>query len=199
MEESEKKRSLLPWWAWIAIPILGVATWRIFRNTSRSANRLTEDLTDSEAQAAKFISYFGVHIVAGVAFATPVLKTSTLYQIGWLARNINDWAILQRAFTTLAGGNYTILQAAETALSSSEYTAFVTLVNNALTQKRIFAKKDYAHTLYNANRYGGSIGETFMQNAFVGRCISEDEYYYYYVSWRDGVTYAASKEDFVIV
>lgn len=198
MEESKKGISI-PWWAWFVVPGSALLLWKIFRNTARGANRLTEDLTDSEAQAVKFYGLFGVYQVAGQAFATPVVLDSTKKQIGWLARNINDWATVQRAFTTLCGGNYTIFDAAKLALPTADYNAFVTLIYNALAQPRIFATTDYAHTLYNPTPQGGQLAETFKNNAFVGRCISEDNYYYYYISWRDGVKYAAPKDDFKTV
>lgn len=186
------------WWLWFVIPIATLTTWRLFRNTARRANRLTEDLTDSEAQAAKFFGYFGVKIIAGIATATPVVFDNTKHLIAWLARNINNWATVQTAFTRLCGGNYTILQAASTALNTADYTAFVTLLNNAMMQPRIFCGANPAATLWNANRYGGNAAENFAPNAFVGRCIDEDDMYYYYVSWLDGVTYQAPKESFIL-
>lgn len=186
------------WYLWFLIPIAALTTWKIFRNTARGANRVTEDMTDSEAQAAKFYGLFGVKIVAGVAFATPVIKDATLKQIGWLARNINVWRDVQTAFTRLCGGNYTILQAASTALDTTNYNGFVTLINDAQKQSRIFCGDHDATTLYNADRYGGVAAENFEDDAFVGRCIGEDDMYYYYISWRDGVRYQAPKTAFIL-
>lgn len=195
----EDNKNGIPWWAWFVIPASGILLWKMFHNTSRSANRLTEDITDSEAQAAKFYAYFGVHTVFNVPYSTPVVLDSTKRQIGWLARNINDWTVVQRAFTTLCGGNYTLIDAAKNALSTSDFTVFISLVQNALQQPRIFSTADSAHSLYNANHYGGLLGETFAKNAFVGRCISQDADYYYYISWVDGVQYAAPKDEFKLV
>lgn len=190
----------IPWWAWFVIPIAGLTTWKLFRNTARGANRTTEDMTDSTAQAAKFYGYFGVKImpVAG-AVATPVVLDATKKQIGWLARNINVWRDVQSAFTALCGGNYTIIQAATTALTTTDFNGFMSLINDALQQRRIFCGASDAVTLYNANRYGGSAAENFSANAFVGRCVREDDYYYYYYSWRDGVLYQAPKARFITI
>lgn len=198
--EDNKGISSIPWWAWLVIPGSALLLWKLFRNTARGANKITRDLSSSEAQAAKFYGYFGITIlpVTG-ATATPVVKNSTLNLIGWLARNINDWDRVQDAFTRLCGGNYTIIQAATTALNTSEYTAFMTLIENALRQKRIFCGNAAFHSLYNATRYGGIAGENFDANAFVGRCISEDDMYYSYISWRDGVTYQCEKQHFILV
>lgn len=196
----DKKKISIPWWAWFVVPGSGLLLWKLFRNTARGANKVTRDLSSSEAQSAKFYGYFGVTIlpVTG-ATATPVIKTSTLNLIGWLARNVNDWNTVQTAFTKLCGGNYTIIQAATTALNTSEYTGFVTLLENALRQKRIFCGNNAYHSLYHATQYGGSVGENFDANAFVGRCIGEDEMYYRYISWRDGVTYQCEKQYFYVV
>lgn len=196
--EGNKNNGNSKWWLWFVIPIAGFTTWKLFRNTARGSNRLTEDMTDSEAQAAKFFGYFGVVVTGIVVTATPVIKDSTKRLIGWLARNINDWAVVQRAFTKMCGGNYTILQAASTALDTANYTGFVTLINNALKQKRIFCGSIAYHSLYNADRYGGNAGENFAANAFVGRCIREDDKYYYYVSWQDGYTYQCNKDYFIL-
>lgn len=193
----DNKRISIPWWTWFVVPGSALLLWKLFRNTARGANRVTEDMTDSEAQSAKFFGYFGVTIAFGVATATPIIKDSTLKLVGWLARNVNDWAEIQRAFTRLCGGNYTILQAASTALDTTNYNGFVTLVNNALTEKRIFCGSHDSSSLYHADQYGGIAGENFKANAFVGRCISEDDYYYNYISWQDGFTYQAPKTSFI--
>lgn len=193
MTEESKKN---PWWLWFVIPVAALATWRIFRNTARGANRTTEDITESEAQAVKYFGLFGVKIVAGVAFSTPILLESTLKQVGWLTRNVNDWAIIQQTFTSLSGGNLTIFQAAKTSLSTSDYTAFVSLLESALSQKRIFCGNIGYHTLYNVDRYGGIAGENFNPGQFVGRCIEETDTYYVYVSQNDGVRYYANKNYF---
>lgn len=183
------------WYLWFVIPIAALTTWRIFRNTARNSNRTTEDLTESEAQAVRFFGLFGVKIVAGVAFSTPVLLDATLKQIGWLARNVNDWATVQRAFTTLCGGDLTIFQAAKTALNTTEYSAFVSLINTALTQPRIFAKVAY-YSVYSIDGNVMMAGENFRAGQFVGRCISENDKYYVYISQTDGVKYFADKEFF---
>lgn len=189
----EKNKS--PWWLWFVIPIAALTTWRIFRNTARDANRTTEDLTESETQAVRFFGLFGVKIVAGVAFATPILLDATLQQLGWLSRNVCNWSAIQNAFTTLCGGNLTIFQAAKTSLNTTEYNAFVTLINTALSQPRIFAKDAY-YSLSNVNQYGGTAGENFTAGQFVGRCISENDVYYSYISQYDGKQYYAEKEYF---
>lgn len=194
----ERSNNGSKWWMWFVIPIAALTTWKIFRNTANRSNKVTEDMTDSEAQAAKFFGYFGVTIVMGIATATPVLKDSTKKLIGWLARNVNDWAVLQRAFTRMCGGNYTILQAASTALDTSNYNGFVTLVNQALTQPRIFCGSADAASLYNANHWGGQAGENFKAGAFVGRCTGEDADYYNYISWQDGCAYQAPKDAFIL-
>lgn len=188
-------KNKMPWYLWFVIPIAALTTWRIFRNTARDANRETDDLSESETQAVRFFGLFGVKIVAGVAFATPIILDATLKQVGWLVRNVNDWQTIQRTFTTLSGGNLTIFQAAKTALSTADYNAFVSLLENALSQKRIVAKSNY-HTLYNVNNYGGSVGENFNAGQFVGRCISENDLYYSYISQYDGVQYYAEKDFF---
>lgn len=186
------------WWLWFVIPIAGLTTWKIFRNTANQANHVTENMTDSEAQAVKFFGYFGIIVSGIIVTATPVVKDSTKRLIGWLARNINDWSVVQRAFTRMCGGNYTIFQAASTALDTTNYNGFVTLINNALTQKRIFCGSIAYHSLYNANNYGGQLGENFAPNTFVGRCTGEDNKYYYYVSWQDGCTYQCEKDYFLL-
>lgn len=187
------------WYLWFVIPIAALTTWKLFRNTRGRSNRLTEDLSDSEAQAAKFYGFFGVKKAGGIAVATPVILDATKRQIGWLARNINVWRDVQNAFTVLCGNNYTILEAASTALNTSDYNGFVTLINDAQKQPRIFCGANDSATLYNAGRYGGFAAENFKANAFVGRCIDQDDGYYYYISWRDGVKYQAPKDRFIIV
>lgn len=190
-----QSKNNMPWYLWFVIPIAALTTWRIFRNTARDANRTTEDLTESESQAVRFFGLFGVKIVAGVAFATPIVLEATLKQVGWLVRNVNDWTTIQNTFTTLSGGNLTIFQAAKGALNTTEYNAFVSLLNTALSQKRIVAKVNY-HTLYNVGAYGGEVGENFNAGQFVGRCIAESDKYYAYISQFDGVQYYAEKDFF---
>lgn len=196
MEDSGNKGG--KWWLWFVIPIATLTTWKLFRNTARGANRVTENMSDSEAQAAKFFAYFGVKIIAGVAASTPVLFDNTKRLIGWLARNINDWAVVQSAFTRLCGGNYTIIQAASNSLNTADFTGFITLITEAQRLPRIFCGASPAVTLWNANRYGGEAAEQFAPNAYVGRCTNEDDNYYYYISWLDGVTYQAPKDKFII-
>lgn len=196
MDEKNNKGG--KWWLWFVIPIATLTTWKLFRNTARGANRLTEDLTDSESQAVKFYGYFGVKIIAGVPVSTPVLLDATKLLIGWLARNINDWAVVQSSFSRLCGGNYTLIQAASNSLNTSDFNAFVTLITEAQREPRIFCGASPAVTLWNANRYGGVAAEQFAPNAYVGRCIREDDMYYYYMSWRDGVTYQAPKDNFIL-
>ena len=186
------------WWLWFVIPIAALTTWKIFRNTARGANRVTDDMTTNEAQAVMFYGLLGVKNVLGTYVSTPTFLPDTLRKIGWLARNVNDWDKVQRAFTNLCGGTYTFFQAASNALAVNEYDAVVDLINTALTQRRIFCGDIIANTLYNANRYGGQAGESFQPNTFVGRCTGEDSDYYYYVSWRDGVTYQAPKDLFIL-
>lgn len=196
---SMDKNTGVPWWAFFVVPIAALTTYKIFRNTARGANRTTEDMTDSTAQAAKFYGYFGVKITPlNGAVATPVVLDATKKQIGWLARNINVWRDIQSAFTAMCGGNYTIIQAASTALNTTDFNGFITLINEAQGRSRIFCGASDAATLYGADRYGGTAAENFSANAYVGRCVSEDSYYYYYYSWRDGVMYQAPKDRFIL-
>lgn len=175
----------------------GIVAIKLLRNTSRQANDVTDNINETNAQAALLYSYFGIVKVGSVATATPVIKTDTLRRIGWLFRNVYDWPELQRAFTKLCGGNYTVLQAASTALSTLEYTSVMALLDTALMQKRIFCGNIPYHTLYNVDRYGGIAGENFDAGAYVGRCIEENDTYYFYISQRDGVKYAADKKYFI--
>lgn len=187
------------WWLWFVIPIAGFTTWKLFRNTARQSNRVTDDMTTNEAQAALFYGYFGITKALGIVTATPIIKNSTLQRVGWLARNINKWDKVQTAFTKMCGGNYTIWQAASMAMDTSNYQGFTSLINNALTQPRIFCGANNSATLYNADHYGGIAGENFNANAFVGRCIGEDADYYNYYSYKDGCLYQAPKGRFKIV
>ena len=66
-----------------------------------------------------------------------------------------------------------------------------------MAEKRIFCGSHDSSSLYHADQYGGIAGENFNANAFVGRCISEDDYYYNYISWQDGFTYQAPKDRFI--
>lgn len=196
MDEGKKNSS--SWWLWFVIPIAALTTWKIFRNSAKNRNKATADMSISEAQAAKFYGFFGVTIAGPVVTATPIVLDSTLRQVGWLARNIYNWDDCQTAFRKMCGGNYTIIQAATMAMSAAEYSGFINVLQAAQTQKRIFCGTADATTLYQANRYGGYAGEGFKANEYVGRCTKQDEMYYYYVSWRDGVTYQAPKTQFVI-
>lgn len=195
MDNSSKNK----WWLWFVIPIAGLTTWKIFRNTARQSNRVTEDMTTNEAQATLFYSYFGITKALGIVSATPIVMDSTKRLVGWLARNVNEWDKVQNAFTRMCGGNYTIIQAASMALDTANFKGFTSLISNALTQPRIFCGSQDSATLYNANRYGGIAGENFKANSFVGRCTGEDDMYYKYISWRDGCTYQAPKDSFYIV
>lgn len=172
-----------------------VVLFRFLRNTTKSANNATKDLTNSKKQAADFFSYFGIVKEGAIAVATPVVLTSTKDNIALLAKNIDNWEVVQDTFTTLCGGNYTIFQAAKTALNTTDYTGFSNLIAKALTQKRIFCKDDYqSFRIY--NRYVVEAAESFNKGAFVGRCQSEDDDYYYYISRTDGNTYACDKDYF---
>lgn len=186
------------WWLWFVIPIAAITTWKLFRNTARQRSRVTDNITISEAQAAKFYSYFGITIAGGVVTATPIIKDSTLRLVGWLARNIYNWEQCQEAFRKLCGGNYTIIQAATMAMNTAEYSGFINVLTKAQSEKRIFCGDKDATTLYNADRYGGIAAEGFEAGEYVGRCESEDDMYYYYTSWRDGVTYQAPKTQFIL-
>lgn len=178
------------------VAVFGVVVlFRFLRNTTKSANNATKDLTNSKKQAADFFSYFGIVKEGAIAVATPVYLTETKNNIALLAQNLDDWEIVQDTFTTLCGGNYTIFQAAKTALNTTDFTGFSNLIAKALTQKRIFCKDDYqSFRLY--NRYVVEAAETFKKGAFVGRCQREDDNYYYYISRTDGNTYACDKDYF---
>lgn len=182
----------------LALPFVGVLLWKLFRNTANIANRETDTLNESTAQATKFYSYFGIVNVGGFAVATPVVLTSTKNNIALLVQNIDDWSVVQQVFTKLCGGNYTVLKAASSALNTSDYNGFTNLLQKALTQKRIYCKRD-SHSLKNVNQYGGTAAENFESGNFVGRCQSEDEYYYYYISQKDGNTYACDKDYFFTI
>lgn len=194
----DEKKENNAWWLWFVIPIAALTTWKLFRNTAKNRDKAVEEMTISEAQAAKFYAYFGITIAGPVVTATPIVLDSTLRQVGWLARNIYNWDDCQKAFRQMCGGNYTIIQAATMAMSTAEYSGFINVLQAAQTQKRIFCGNNNATTLYNADRYGGFAGESFDANKYVGRCTQQDDMYYYYVSWRDGVTYQAPKTQFVI-
>lgn len=186
------------WWLWFVVPIAALTTWKIFRNTANAANRTTEDLDSSTAQAVKFFEYFGVVVTNLMVTATPVLLTSTKNLIGWLAMNIDDWQKVQRAFTQLCGGNYTIFQAASTALNSTDYSGFTNLIEKAQTQKRIFCTED-SFSMRNVNQYGGVLAVNYNKGDFVGRCQREDDTYYYYTYYATGETLAVEKNKFKLV
>lgn len=205
MESRDNKKSIgiKPILIVSAIGIAGFAIIKLLRNLlhnpTSDINQSTEDFNHSKQQAANLFAWFGVVRVNGVAVSTPVVKQNTLNRIAWLAVNIDNWAVVQSTFTSLCGGNYTVLEAAKTALSVNNFGVFSNYISNALTKKIIVCNVENGITLKNANRYGGVAAEQFVKNDFVGRCQSTDADYYYYISEKDGNTYAAPIREFKLV
>lgn len=199
MEKSTKNKALAIG-AFTLVGVVGVILWRLLRNPTRGINQSTVDFTHSKQQAANLFGWFGVVRVNGIAIATPTFKEATLKKIAYLAVNIDDWQVVQETFTQMCGGNYTVLEAAKTALSASNYGTFTAYISNALTKKRIICASEVGHTFRNgADRYGGILAEQFVKDDFVGRCQNTDDYYYYYISEKDGNTYCAPKTDFKLI
>ena len=191
--EKSTKNTLIAVGAVSVISIAGYLVIRLLRNPTNNINQTTEDFTNSKAQAARFYDLFGVYRFNGFSVATPVILTSTIKKIALLTLNIDDWAVIQQTFTSLCGGNYTVLEAAKTALSYADFQGFTTCIQKALTQKRIICSSSCITFQNGANRFGGVAGEQFSTNDFIGRCQKTDDYYYYYVSEKDGNTYCAPK------
>lgn len=184
------------WGIGLAVGVgVGSLLWYFLRNRTNSANEATEIMNNSKAQAATFFDLFGVVREGAIAVATPVVLTSTKNKIAWLAMNIDDWRIIQETFSALCGGGYTILQAASTALNADNNATFLAYVEDAQKKKRIFCKEVASYSVRFSNNIE-IVGENFDADAFVGRCQAEDSEYYYYLSLRDGLTYACSKDFF---
>lgn len=199
MEVSTKNKTIAVA-AVATLSVVGVLLWRFLRNPTRGINQSTVDFTHSKQQAANLYGWFGVIRVNGVAVATPTFKSETLKRIAFLAVNIDDWQVVQETFTQMCGGNYTVFEAAKTALSTANYGTFTSYIQNALTKKKIICTGGNGITFQgNADRYGGIAAEQFVKDDFVGRCQNQNEYYYYYISERDGNTYAAPKDNFKLV
>ena len=198
--EKSTKNTIIAITAVTAVSVIGIILWRILRNPTNSINQTTEDFTNSKAQAARFYDLFGVHRINGFATATPTFLSDTLKKIALLAVNIDDWRVIQETFTSLCGGNYTVLEAAKTALSTSNFQTFTNYIQDALKKQRIVCNSNIGHTFKDgANKYGGVLAEEFGNGVFVGRCQRTDDYYYYYISEKDGNTYAAPKTEFKLI
>lgn len=182
----------------VALLAGGILGYRLLRNTTNLANRTTNTLDNSKTQAAKFYALFGITKVGGVPIATPILRQETWNNLIRLSMNVDDWRVIQSTFTDMCGGNYAIFQAATNSLNTTEYGIWADTINAALSKKRIFCVTPHA-SLLNADRYGGIAAENFNAGDFVGRCQSEDDLYYYYVSILDGVTYACDKKFFELM
>lgn len=177
---------------------VGFAAYKLFKNQTNSVNSLTESISDdATAQATKLYGLFGVKRSGSVAVATPVLLESTRNQIMWIAQNIVDWKQVQSAFTTLCGGDYNLLQAASTALSSTYYNQFVSYVNKAVKQQRIFGGTGtswiYSYTNNQLKQY-----DTIRPGAYVGRLQVTHGNYYGFTSESDGKMYYAPKDKFIL-
>lgn len=178
--------------------LIGVTAYKLFSNRTNDVNALTESISDdATAQATKLYGLFGVKRSGSVAVATPVLLESTRNLIMWIAQNIVDWKYVQSAFTKLCGGDYNLLQAASTALSSTYYNQFVTYVNKAVKQQRIFGGTGtswiYSYENNQLKQY-----ETIKPGVYVGRLQITQGNYYGFVSESDGKYYYAPKDKFVL-
>lgn len=192
-----ENKNIIPGWVWLAAPAAILLTYKLFRNIANSANDVTKSLDNSKKQALLFMDYFGVVVTNLTAFATPVTSETTKNKIALLAMNIDDWEVIQKTFTKLCGGNYTIFNAASTALNSQNYTVFSNYISTALTQKRIFCKED-SYSERNINQYGGSVCANYQKGDFVGRCISEDSEYYYFRYIETGEKCGVNKTNFFL-
>lgn len=204
MESNEKSMNMKTPLLIALLGVIGIAAYKLFSNRTNDVNALTESISDdATAQATKLYGLLGVKRSGSVAVATPVLLESTRNQIMWIAQNIVDWKQVQSAFTALCGGDYNLLQAASTALPSTYYNQFVSYINNAVKQQRVFcgSVKSELWTLalsnilpsvfkYNANQYVGRLqGE---KNNFYGSD------YYLVIRSEDGKLYYAPKKFFVL-
>lgn len=138
---------------------------------TKDSNNETADFSATAQQAALFYELFGVTRLGGTAFATPIISSNTVNRVMWLARNIENWSELQKKFTALCGGHYTILEAAGTALSSAKYKEFIDTVNQAQQHKKLYAVKK------------GTFGaKTFQPGDYMGRANKVgDPYVSFYI------------------
>ena len=194
----DEKKQIIPGWVWLAAPAAAILTYRLFRNIANGANDTTKSLDNSKNQALKFLDYFGVVVTSLTAFATPVTLESTKNKIALLAMNIDNWDVVQKTFTKLCGGNYTIFQAASTALNSQNYSTFTDYITIALSQQRIFCKND-SYSERNISRYGGVQCANYSAGDFVGRCTNEDDNYYYFRYIETGEICGVNKQNFYLI
>lgn len=169
-------------------------------NATNESNEQSENLTDiSTQQAAKFYSLFGVVRQGGIAIATPVVLSDTKNKITWLAQNIYDWSKIQKAFTKLCGGNYTIIDAAKTALVNQDnYNAFIDYINKAQKQKKIFCGEIPYYSEVNITAYGGMVYKNFEAGQYVGRCQNTDNGYYLYYDSENGQLAGCETKRFIL-
>lgn len=198
MESNEKSMNMKTPLLIALLGVIGIAAYKFFSNRTNDVNALTESISDdATAQATKLYGLLGVKRSGSVAVATPVLLESTLNQIMWIAQNIVDWKQVQSAFTTLCGGDYNLLQAASTALSSTYYNQFVSYVNKAVKQQRIFGGSGtswiYSYTNNQLKQY-----DTIRPGAYVGRLQVTQGNYYGFTSESDGKMYYAPKDKFIL-
>jgi hypothetical protein len=198
MESNEKSMNMKTPLLIALLGVIGIAAYKLFSNRTNDVNALTESISDdATAQATKLYGLLGVKRSGSVAVATPVLLESTRNQIMWIGQNIVDWKQVQSAFTTLCGGDYNLLQAASTALSSTYYNQFVSYVNKAVKQQRIFGGSGtswiYSYTNNQLKQY-----DTIRPGAYVGRLQVTQGNYYGFTSESDGKMYYAPKDKFIL-
>ena len=198
MESNEKSMNMKTPLLIALLGVIGIAAYKLFSNRTNEVNALTESISDdATAQATKLYGLLGVKRSGSVAVATPVLLESTRNQIMWIGQNIVDWKQVQSAFTTLCGGDYNLLQAASTALSSTYYNQFVSYVNKAVKQQRIFGGSGtswiYSYTNNQLKQY-----DTIRPGAYVGRLQVTQGNYYGFTSESDGKMYYAPKDKFIL-
>lgn len=198
MESNEKSMNMKTPLLIALLGVIGIAAYKLFSNRTNDVNALTESISDdATAQATKLYGLLGVKRSGSVAVATPVLLESTRNQIMWIGQNIVDWKQVQSAFTTLCGGDYNLLQAASTALSSTYYNQFVSYVNKAVKQQRIFGGSGtswiYSYTNNQLKQY-----DTIRPGAYVGRLQVTQGNYYGFTSESDGKMYYAPKDKFLL-
>lgn len=180
------------------LSVIGIAAYKLLKNTTESVNNVTVNISnDAIAQATKLYGLFGVKRSGTVAVATPVLLESTRNQIFWIAQNIVDWAAVQAAFTQLCGGDYNLLQAASTALSSTYYNQFVSLVNKAVKQQRIFCGASQGF-IYSYVNDVFKQKKTVKPGEYVGRLQNANGNYYAFFSESDGKTYYCPTSQFIL-
>lgn len=174
---------------------IGIAVWgafKLFGNRANGANSQTAELTATAEQAARFYDLFGVVRIGSLAYSTPILKSETLARVYNLAREIEDWPELQRKFTNLCGGNYTILEAAKTSLNTSEYSQFMDIVSATNKGKRIYAKA--------AMKISGLLPTVpafnFNANEYIGRVLKDSGTQVSF--WKDGAQYLVKKDSVIL-